>query len=79
VRLVTVTLMHDGGTPVAVDAVVTGDYFATLSVPALPGRTFTPADDVRGGGPDGPVMVISYGLRSERFAGHDENQARATI
>ena len=48
---------------------VSGDFFTTLGVPALLGRTFTPADDVPGGGPDGPVVVISYGLWQQRFGG----------
>ncbi|MCA1560326.1 MAG: ABC transporter permease [Acidobacteria bacterium] len=34
-----------------------------------PGRTFTEADDRRGGGPDGPVAVISYGFWQRRFGG----------
>jgi putative ABC transport system permease protein len=45
----------------------TGDLFATLGVPAVLGRTFTSADDVRGGGPDGPVVVISDDLWQRRF------------
>lgn len=48
---------------------VSGEFFTTLGVPAVFGRTFTPADDVRGGGPDGPVAVISYGLWQRRFGG----------
>src|SRR5262245_9394600 len=51
-------------------AYVSGDFFATLGVPALRGRTFTAADDVRGGGPDGPVAVISYGMWQGRFGGN---------
>jgi putative ABC transport system permease protein len=59
-----------GGETQRVDGVyVSGDFFTTLGVPALLGRTFTSADDVRGGGPDGPVAVISYGLWQRRFAG----------
>jgi putative ABC transport system permease protein len=46
-----------------------GDFFTTLGVTALLGRTFTAADDVRGGGPDGPVAVISYGMWQRRFGG----------
>jgi putative ABC transport system permease protein len=46
-----------------------GDFFTTLGVTALLGRTFTAADDVRGGGPDGPVAVISYGMWQQRFGG----------
>jgi predicted permease len=48
---------------------VSGEFFTTVGVPALLGRTFTPADDVRGGGPDGPVAVISYRLWQRRFGG----------
>ena len=59
-----------GGEVQAVDgAYVSGDFFTTLGVPALLGRTFTSADDVRGGGPDGPVAVISYGMWQRRFGG----------
>ena len=37
-----------------------GSFFRTLGVPAVLGRTFTEADDRRGGGPDGAVAVVSY-------------------
>src|SRR5882672_1961474 len=46
-----------------------GRMFETLGVPAMLGRTFTDADDVRGGGPDGPVAVISYSFWQRRFGG----------
>ena len=46
-----------------------GGYFATLGVPAVLGRTFTAADDRPGGGAEGPVAVISYGLWQRRFGG----------
>jgi putative ABC transport system permease protein len=59
-----------GGEVQLVDgAYVSGDFFTTLGVPALLGRTFTSADDVRGGGPDGPVAVISHGMWQRRFGG----------
>ena len=48
-----------------------GGYFATLGVAAIRGRTFTPADDRPGGGADGAVAVISYGLWQRRFGGAD--------
>jgi putative ABC transport system permease protein len=48
---------------------VSGEFFTTLGVPAMLGRAFTTSDDVRGGGPDGPVAVISYGLWQRRFGG----------
>src|SRR6185503_18543258 len=57
-----------GGEVQAVDGVyVSGDFFRTLGVPAFLGRTFTAADDVRGGGPDGAVAVISHGMWQGRF------------
>src|SRR5262245_29293713 len=46
-----------------------GSIFDTLGVPAMLGRTFTEADDARGGGPDGAVAVISYGFWQRRFGG----------
>jgi len=46
-----------------------GEFFQTLGVSVLMGRTFTPADDERGGGSDGPVAVISYRLWQRRFGG----------
>src|SRR5436190_17048761 len=59
-----------GGEQQPVDGLyVTGDYFATLGVPALIGRTITAADDVRGGGKDGAVAVISYAFWQRQFGG----------
>jgi putative ABC transport system permease protein len=59
-----------GGETLPVEGIYASrDFFTTLGVPALLGRTFTPADDVRGGGQDGPVAVISYGLWQRRFGG----------
>ncbi len=46
-----------------------GDFFRVLGVPAILGHTFTAADDRRGGGPDGPVAVISYGFWQRHFGG----------
>ena len=46
-----------------------GRFFEVLGVPAILGRTFTAGDDMRGGGPDGAVAVISYGLWHRRFGG----------
>src|SRR6185503_9901621 len=37
--------------------------------PALVGRTFTAADDVRGGGPAGAVAVLSHGFWQRQFGG----------
>ncbi len=46
-----------------------GDIFDVLGVRAMLGRTFTPADDVKNGGKDGPVAVISYAFWQRRFGG----------
>jgi predicted permease len=49
--------------------VASGDMFATLGVRAAIGRTFTAADDVRGGGADGAVAVISHDFWQRQFNG----------
>jgi putative ABC transport system permease protein len=46
-----------------------GAYFRVLGVQAILGRTFTEADDRRGGGPDGPVTVISHDFWQTRYGG----------
>ena len=46
-----------------------GRFFDVLGVPAALGRTFGPADDRRGGGPEGAVAVISYPYWQSRFGG----------
>jgi putative ABC transport system permease protein len=43
--------------------------FSTLGVPAVLGRTFTTVDDRPGGGPDGPVAVISHAFWQRHFGG----------
>jgi putative ABC transport system permease protein len=43
--------------------------FTALGVSPVLGRTFVPADDVRGGGPGGPVAVISYAFWQRHFGG----------
>jgi predicted permease len=49
-----------------------GRMFDVLGVPAIRGRTFTPEEDDRSGGPNGPVAVISYGFWLRRFGGTDD-------
>src|SRR5262245_27986953 len=46
-----------------------GRTFDVLGVPAMLGRTFSESDDTRGGGPDGPVAVISYPFWQRQFGG----------
>ena len=62
--------LSEGGQTQFVDGVwASGRYFDVLGVPAILGRTFTEADDRRGGGPDGPVAVISYSFWQRQFGG----------
>ena len=49
-----------------------GRMFEVLGVSAIRGRTFTVADDVRTGGPAGPVAVISHRLWQRRFGAADD-------
>ena len=46
-----------------------GRMFEVMGVDAAIGRTFTEEDDVVGGGPDGPVAVLSHGFWQRRFGG----------
>jgi putative ABC transport system permease protein len=49
-----------------------GDMFRVLGVQPVIGRTFTTVDDRRGGGPDGPVTVISHDFWQRHYGGvHD--------
>lgn len=62
--------LAQGGQAEMVDGFwASGAFFDVLGVQPLLGRTFTPEDDRRGGGPDGPVAVISYGFWQRRYAG----------
>src|SRR6476620_7588172 len=47
-------LASGGETQFVNGIMASGEYFDVLGVPVVLGRTFTPPDDVRGGGPDGP-------------------------
>src|SRR5262249_240672 len=46
-----------------------GSFFDALGVPMLMGRGLRDADDRRGGGADGPVVVISHKFWQNEFAG----------
>ncbi len=62
--------LASGGTKDLVEgAYASGRVFETLGVAAFLGRTFSASDDRPGGGPDGPVAMISYGLWQRRFGG----------
>ena len=51
---------------------VSGSFFSTLGIQARVGRLLTVEDDIKGGGKDGPVVVISHRLWQERFGGSPE-------
>ena len=58
------------GRPELVDgAWVSGGFFDTLGIGVTLGRALAEADDRRGGGPDGPVAVISHDLWQRQFGG----------
>jgi predicted permease len=62
--------LAQGGQTDFVDGVyASGGYFDALRARPILGRSFTIADDRRGGGPNGPVAVISYSLWQRRFGG----------
>jgi hypothetical protein len=62
--------LASGGEPEFVDGLwASGGMFESLGVGAILGRTFTTSDDRRGGGPDGPVAVLSYDFWRRRFGG----------
>ena len=56
-----------GETEMVNGLLVTGRFFDVLGVHAALGRTLGEADDRRGGGPDGPVAVISHAFWQRHF------------
>ena len=65
--------LADAGESEIVDGIYTsGGFLEVLGVRAELGRTPSRSDDVRGGGPDGPVVVISHALWQRRFGGAPE-------
>ncbi len=60
---------HQGKTDVVDGLWASGRFFDVLGVKAVLGRMFRDADDRRGGGPDGPVAVISHAFWQRRFGG----------
>ena len=68
-RVTRFNLAHGGPTDFVDGIFASGAYFQSLGVAPVLGRTFGPDDDRRGGGPDGPVAVISYRFWQRRFGG----------
>jgi putative ABC transport system permease protein len=62
--------LAQGGQSQLVDGLyVSGSFFDVLGVRAAAGRTISREDDQRGGGPAGPVAVISYDFWQRQFGG----------
>ena len=68
----TFNLAHGGERDPARVLLVSGSFFETLRVRPRIGRLLVPEDDVRGGGSNGPVAVISYRLWQARFDGRND-------
>ena len=60
---------RSGQTDLVEGLYVNGEFFDVLGVPAILGRTLAASDDRRGGGPDGPVAIISYSYWQRRLGG----------
>jgi putative ABC transport system permease protein len=65
-------LAHGGPSDFVDGVYASGQYFEALRVTPAVGRIFTTEDDRRGGGPNGPVALISYSLWQRRFGGSPE-------
>jgi len=60
-------LKEDTGLHIYSGAVVSGNAFQVLGVTPAAGRLLTPADDQRGGGPDGWAAVISHRFWQQHY------------
>jgi predicted permease len=66
-----------GGEARMIDGIwASGSFFDVLGVIPIVGRPLGGADDRRGGGPDGPVAVISYDFWQREFGGAMEAVGR---
>jgi predicted permease len=72
--------LSQGGPSELVDGAWTsGRYFDVLGVKPVLGRTWSPDDDRRGGGPDGAVAVIGYSFWQRRFGGAADVIGRSLV
>ncbi|HZD47886.1 MAG TPA: ABC transporter permease, partial [Silvibacterium sp.] len=60
-------LKEDTGSRIYSGAVVSGNTFQVLGIKPAAGRLLTPADDQRGGGPDGWAAVISHRFWQQQY------------
>jgi predicted permease len=69
--------LNEGGeSRPAIGMYVNGGYFDAMGVRPIVGRTFSIDDDKRGGGPDGPVAVISYAFWQREYGGQADAVGR---
>src|SRR5437867_2924767 len=69
--------LASGGVAEFVDGIwATAGMFDTLGVLPTLGRPFTDDDDQRGGGRDGPVVIISYAFWQRKFGGASDTIGR---
>ena len=61
-------LASSGERQIVSGVLTSGSFFDTVGVGAQAGRTYGPADDRRGGGPEGPVAVISDAFWARRWS-----------
>jgi predicted permease len=74
--LQTIDLAASGEMQPAQVLFASGDFFTMLGVEPVVGRIFDARDDVRGGGPDGPVAVIGFDAWRQRFDGAPDIASR---
>jgi predicted permease len=60
-------LAQSGRTDPVTGAYISGGFFHTLGVDTIAGRPLMPGDDVRGGGPEGHVAVVSHRFWRQRL------------
>lgn len=69
--------LSEGGETRYIDGIMaSGAFFDVLGVPAQVGRVFHPADDARGGGPDGAVAVLSHDYWQRAYGGASDVAGR---
>ena len=71
------TVESDGEIDDVPGILASGAFFDVLGTGAILGRTFTPRDDRRGAGADGPVAVIGYGYWQSRYGASPEVLGRS--
>jgi len=70
-------LAQGGQTDLVNGLFTSGNFFDVLGVPAVRGRNYSAEDDARGGGPNGPVAVISHSFWQRHFRGADDAVGRS--